>query len=873
MTLRGGTRLGSYEIVRPLGAGGMGQVYRARETRLARDVAIKVLPAELARDSERLSRFEKEARAASALSHPNIITIYEIGHADGTSFIAMELVEGKTLREALEAGPLGLKKVLAVAAQLADGLAKAHAAGIVHRDLKPENLMLTRDGFVKILDFGLAKLVPGGFEGSRGTELATLTRGTEAGTILGTVGYMSPEQASGEPVDFRSDQFSFGAILYEMITGKRAFERRTSAQTLSAIIESEPQPLTVAPDTPTNLVWVVERCLAKDPDERYGSTKDLARDLAAIRDHRSGVSVSGVAPPSARRLRLARPVTVALAALVAAGLAALAFIAGQSLQAKRSREAPPPQRQALTYRRGFLTGARFAPDGQTIVYSAAWDGKPPELFTTRVGSTESRSLGIVSAGLLAVSSAGEMAISLGCENRFDLCVGTLARVPLAGGAPRELLDNVSSADWSPDGKDLAVVHRMADRDRLEYPIGKVLHEHERGFLGSVRVSPNGELVAFIERPRRDSTRGIVSVVDRSGKKKPLTDEWARLRPVLWSPTGEEVFFSQWGGRETRGARISGGTRRAPGILGLDDVSREGLFLDTGMLENLRRVILARVPDAPEERNLAWLLGSTSADLSPDGRQLLLYENITDPDQPGAEALTTYLRKTDGSDAKLLGEGRPLALSPDQTRALVRHPTEMRLVLLPTGAGEPRDLPGGNFLRLRWATFFPDGRRILFAADEQDGTARSYIQDVEGGPPKPLGDEGVRAVLVSPDGQRVAGTTTRGVHLIFRADGEGRPRPIGGALKDDALVQWSSDGKAIYVRGGEARPLILYRLDLATGRRERWKELVPPDLTGFQGYGNGPGAVCLTPDGRFYAYTFITDSSRLILSAGGRNWWK
>ena len=868
MTLEAGTRLGPYEIRGLLGSGGMGEVYRALDSKLAREVAIKVLPPDLAADARRLDRFETEARSASALNHPNIVTVYDVGRADGTSFIAMELVEGKTLGALLNAGPLPLKKLLSLAAQAADGLAKAHGAGIVHRDLKPENLMFTNDGFVKILDFGLARLVPGGFESSRGTDRTTVTRGTEAGTVLGTVGYMSPEQARGEPVDFRSDQFSLGSILYEMASGKRAFERPSAAQTLSAIIETEPEPLAAsAPRVPTSLVRVIERCLAKDPEDRYGSTRDLARDLAAIRDESSGTSISGVARPTARRTRLWRA-AFAAAALAMAGIAAFAYLAGRREQARRDREAPAPRRTTMTFRKGFLTGARFAPDGQTIVYSASWDGKPSEIFTTRVGSTQSRSLGISPAKILAVSSAGEMAISLD---------GTLARAPLAGGAPREILQDVEWADWSPNGKDLAVVRRVADRDRLryriEYPIGKPVYETDAG-LSSVRVSPAGDLVAFLEHPRWDSRRGVLSVVDRAGKKRALTSEWATLRPILWSPTGEEVFFSPWSGRETRGARLSGGTRSASWIPGLDDVSREGLFLDTGsMLENYRRVILALVPGAPAERNLSWLAGSTAADLSGDGRQLLLFETNHSPDKPDVELFTTYLRQTDGSDAKMLGEGKALALSPDEAWALVTLPSPRpRLTLLPTGAGEPRPLPGGDFLRLPWASFFPDGRRILLVAVDTAGTERSYIQDLDGGAPKPFGDEGLQARLVSPDGREVAGTMSKGGQFIYRADGQARPRPIRGALPEDQLVQWSSDGKAIYVRGGEEPPLHLYRVDLATGRRELWKKLAPPDMTGFVQYSGLRGLV-VTPDGLFYAYSFFTDSSRLILGEAGPNWWR
>ena len=550
MTLEAGERLGSYEIRGLLAAGGMGEVYRARDTRLAREVAIKVLPPEMSADSRRLQRFEKEARTVSGLNHPNIVTVFDIGAVDGTSYIAMELVEGKTLRQLLDAGALPLKKLLAIGAQVADGLSRAHAAGVVHRDLKPENLMITRDGYVKVLDFGLAKLAHGDFEASAGLEHPTRTWVTEAGVVLGTVGYMSPEQATGRPVDFRSDQFSFGSILYEMASGQRAFDRPTAAQTLSAIIETEPEPLVpTAAKVPANLVWIIERCLAKDPEDRYGSTKDLARDLAAMRDHSSDISISGVEAPAPRRRRLTRTL-VAGAAIAMAALAAAAFFLGRRVQDRVDRNTPPPTRTTLTFRRGYLTGARFAPDGHTIVYSAAWDGKPSEVYSTRVGSTESRSLGIFPAGILAISSTGEMALSLGCENRWDPCMGTLARAPLAGGAPRELLDNVTSADWSPDGKELAVIHIVDGRDRLEYPVGKVLYEAD-GFLSSLRVSPKGDLVAFLDHPRRDSGRGIVTVIDRSGRRRALTAEWAKARPLLWSPTGQEIFFSRWGGRTVR----------------------------------------------------------------------------------------------------------------------------------------------------------------------------------------------------------------------------------------------------------------------------------------------------------------------------------
>ncbi len=283
MPLTAGTKLGPYEIVGALGAGGMGEVYQARDTRLDRSVAIKILPAAFSSDTDRLHRFEQEARSASALNHPNIITIYELGHDAGTRYIAMELVEGKTVRELLVSGALTIRKAIEIAAQVAEGLTKAHEAGIAHRDLKPENLMVTQDGFVKILDFGLAKLtLPSGEVSDMSPTVAWQTR---PGLVMGTMQYMSPEQVSGFRVDFRSDQFSFGLVLYEMVTGRLAFQKGTTAETMVAILREQAQPVGVQnPEAPAPLCWVIERCLAKEPDKRYVSTRELARELTAIRD-------------------------------------------------------------------------------------------------------------------------------------------------------------------------------------------------------------------------------------------------------------------------------------------------------------------------------------------------------------------------------------------------------------------------------------------------------------------------------------------------------------------------------------------------------------------------------------------------------------
>jgi WD40 repeat protein len=776
----------------------------------------------------------------------------------------MELVDGKTLRELLASGPLPMRRLLPIAAQVADGLAKAHAAGIVHRDLKPENIMVNRDGFAKILDFGLAKLSPS-LEGADGeSRLATVTRGTEPGVVMGTVGYMSPEQAAGQAVDFRSDQFSFGSILYEMATGRRAFERATAVQTLAAIIQDDPEPIgSLNPKTPANLVWSIERCLAKDPEERYGSTKDLARDLASMRDHVSDMSQAlPVASLGPRRLSFSRRAAAgALAAAVLIG--ALVFLGGEWRGRARARSERPPHYSQITSRRGHITGARFAPDGNSVVYSARWGGNASEIFEARLGSPEARALRIFPAGILAVSSAGEMAISLGCEDLWDPCFGTLARVPLSGGAPREVLEGVLSADWSPDGQKLAVARRVDDGFVLEYPLGKVLFKTP-GWLGGVRVSPDGASLAFIEHPSLDGIGGRVCLLDSAGKKRNLTGDLPNVGALAWRGAGELIFDN---------ARTSGG--RFVGLNALDlsgnareifspadrvwDVSRDGrIVVEMG---ETRAGIIALPPGATQERDLSWFDTSIAVDLSPDGRDLLFGE--------GTQAESVYYRRTDGSEAKRLGEGKPLALSPDGKWVVaVQSVPRAQLVLLPTGAGEQKVLSPTSADLYYWAAWFPDSRRIVFAASERGGPKRSFIQDVSGAPPRRILRDGLLATLVSPDGRSIAATSVEGGSYICGADGEGE-KPIPGVRADDDLVQWSGDGRSLFVRSAEKETLNLSRVDLATGERTPWKTLVPPDRSSFLEFGAGPRGIRLTPDGLSYAYTCWTRSTSLGIIEGLR----
>ena len=464
MSLAAGSRLGPYEILAPLGAGGMGEVYRARDPRLGREVAIKVLPASFSQDPDRLKRFEQEARAAGILNHPNITAVHDIGTADGAPYIVTELLEGETLRNRLLSGPLPVRKAIDYAVQMAKGLAAAHEKGIVHRDLKPENLFLTKDGRVKILDFGLAKLKSGKDEHGQ-TDLKTVSGGTEPGVVLGTMGYMSPEQVRGRAADRRSDLFAFGTILHEMLSGQRAFRGDTAADTITAILTKEPPDLSQTnKEIHPGLDRIVRHCLEKNPEERFESARDLAFDLDALSGVSSPTAVAAAAAPALKKRWLA-PALAAVAVALAAGLAA-GYRFG-----KKAGYAPPPNYQQLTFRRGELYSARFAPDGQTVIYAAAWDGRPVEMFATRTDRPESRVFGLVGADVGGISRTGEMLVFVDrhVEGPF-IRTGTLAQVGVSGGvAPREISTDVQWADWAPEGASYILVRDVNQRSQLEYP--------------------------------------------------------------------------------------------------------------------------------------------------------------------------------------------------------------------------------------------------------------------------------------------------------------------------------------------------------------------------------------------------------------------
>jgi len=846
VALEPGTLLGAYEIAAPLGAGGMGEVYRARDPKLGREVAVKVLAERYARDDAAVARFEREARAVAALSHPNILAIHDFGREGDVVYAVTELLEGETLRSRLGGSPLPVRRAVELAVQIARGLAAAHEKGIVHRDLKPENLFLTADGRLKILDFGLAKLLPAETAGSD-TAAPTLEAGTEPGVVLGTLGYMAPEQVRGRPADQRTDIFAFGAILYEMLSGRRAFRGETAADTMSAILKEDPPDLSETNRSiPPALERCVRRCLEKSPPQRFQSASDLAYELESM----TAASSSAVA---ARPGRLwpgfrGRLFPVAAAVLLAAG----ATIGHWLWRPKRPS---PPTFQRVTFRRGNIGLARFAPDGQTVVYGASWEGAPVAVFSSRIGNPESTPIGYAKANLAAISSTGELALSLREQALSGTQgVGTLARAPLGGGEPRPMLEFVDAADWSPDGKDLAITRWLASRNRLEYPVGNVLVSSAR-HLDSPRFSPAGDRIAFVEQSPKGATIGFA---DRKGKVTRLPGTWQGVASLAWDPSGGNLWFAASGEHgDSTLYRIDLQGRTTPYLSIPDgsivhDVSRDGRIL----LERYhpRRGIIARPPGASAERDLTWFDLSDLVDMSADGATILFTERSAAAGQAGS----FFLRKTDGTPAVKLGDGAAYELSPDARWVLAHPEGSPGLALVPTGAGTPVALPRGEIESFGGGGFFPDGKRIYFFGILHAGeTARWYVQDVPGGSPRPFIAQGygTSGRPISPDGRFAIAFRDWQEDLFVIPFAGGPTRSIPNTKQLDP-VGWTADGKSIYAVESGSLPARIVKIDVATGARTPYETLSPASVPTVLSVRNPR----LTGDGRGYAFGYSSAAS-------------
>ncbi|MEZ5292402.1 MAG: protein kinase [Vicinamibacterales bacterium] len=861
MALSPGARLGPYEIVSALGAGGMGEVYRAHDARLGRDVAIKVLPAAFATDADRLRRFDQEARAAAALNHPNVLAVFDV-HATGDApYVVSELLEGENLREVLFRGPLPPRLAVPLAVQIARGLAAAHQKGIVHRDLKPANVFVTTDGRAKILDFGLARVADVRNADAVVTTLPAAPA-TNPGAVLGTVGYMSPEQARGEPADARSDIFALGVVCYEMLAGRRTFSGGSEIEVLSAILRDDPPQL---PDdlVPAPLERIVRRCLEKQPAQRFQSASDVAFALESLSGAGAGTPSAAAIPAPAVVPRAWTParVPLALGALLVGAIAG-----GLAMWALAPAPASGPVTyEAKTFDRLMVTNARFMPDGQTIVYSAATRGYAPELFMVNPTAEAPQRLGIADAHLLSVSSKGELALIVNASHEQQrLYSGTFARMSL-GSAPRALRQDVREAAFGPDGESLAIVQVLGNgRDRLEYPIGTALHEAS-GYLSDPRVSPDGTRVAFVAHPWLYDDRGTVMVVPRGGTATALTGELWSVEGLAWSPDGSRVVFSgnQSGGSlmEPMTVPADGGAPPrtvlgVPGRLIVHDIAPDGRWL--AVREDLTFGVRARVPGSDEERELSWLGSSGARSLSADGRTLLM----VDVGPRGGRDYGVVLRATDGaSDGVRLGTGSAQRLSPDGAwaAAVIADPAE--IVLYPTGPGDAIRLGRDRFATIDSVDWFPDARRLLVCGSVPGQAPRCFTQALDGSAPTPVTDEGVTASL-APDGATAILTAADGTTSVSTLGGTDA-RPIAALTRADRVVGWTRDCRAVFVQRGSAVPAAVERVELATGARTQVAALHPEGL--------GTLASLLVADwvddGRWYAYNYTMVPSVLFVVGG------
>lgn len=839
MTLPPHSFLGPYEILAPLGAGGMGEVFRALDPRLGREVAIKVLLPDFAADGERLKRFEQEARAVALLNHPNILHVYDTGLFEGMPYLVMELLEGETLRDRMGGQPLPLRKALEIAIQIARGLAVAHDKGIIHRDLKPENIFVLPDGRVKILDFGLAKLLAAPSGETRTQAFSVRSQLTKVGAVVGTAGYMSPEQVNGWTVDARSDLFSFGIIFWEMVSGRPPFHGNSVVETLHAILKDEPAEFPPQLSLPAALDRTLRRCLEKHPKARFQSAQDLVFSLESS-------SVTGLAPLSGTLLRrvprkfLARGLKV-----LAIGLGLAALAAGAWALGRRSGGPEPMAFHRLTYRNGTLRSARFAADGQTFVYAMSEDDRPSQLMVGRLDSIGANRLALPpNSNVLSISKSDNLALLL---KTGAGPLGTLAVAPLNGGAPREILEQVRAADWSPDGRELAVVRLNENGNYcLEYPIGnRLLEAPGATILESPRVSPKGDTVAFLEF--NGIGKAALVTIDKQLRRRVLVR--GECTTLQWAPDGQRIFFTfrhAEDRQDLRSVTRSGRQRVLDTVMGrvrIHDVSRSGRLLVEHFI--YKTSMFFQGPGDAVPRDLSWLQSSVAADLSADGKQILFAEM-----REGAGPGGAHLRGPEG-DAKRLGDGDPLALSRDGKWALVSPPdAPMEVSLLPTGAGSPRRIKG---LRADWGVFLPGGREVLVGGIGPAGKYQIFTVTMATGELKPWpGPARPEAFCtLSPDGTRLALGPLAGKLQLYSLDGR-ELQTVAGLEEGEWVLQWNAEGTAVYVADPAHLPTKVYLFDVTTGTRTLWRELAPPDRTGVENL----RSLAVTPDGRSVVFSFV-----------------
>src|SRR5579863_9685928 len=720
MPLSAGTKLGPYEILAPIGAGGMGEVYRARDPRIGRNVAIKVLPPSFAQDAERLCRFEQEVRASGTLNHPNILTIFDVGHEDGSPYIVSELLEGSTLLERMRSGPIPAVKAIEYSAEISRGLSAAHEKGIVHRDLKPGNIFITKDGRVKILDFGLAKLTHPAHAAKDQARVSTETALTGAGAIIGTLFYMSPEQASGLPVDFRSDQFSFGSVAYELATGKKPFQRNTTAETLTAIIREEPEPVAaLSPQTPPPFRWLIERCLAKDAERRFDTTNDLARDLEEISKHISEIGTGRQAipalMPSKAPARMKFLVVASLMLAVAAG-------AALGLWWQRSRQHRMSETGAiryLTYSNHDYSPAA-SPDGRLVAFSSDRDGQ------RRIWLKE-----ILSGNEVPLTTGGPDDLPR-FSNDGSMILFTrdnaLYKMSILGGEARKLVADAIAGDWSPDGREIAFM-RWRFREGLTSTA-----------IGTVSASGEGE-------------REIAYVPNRT------------LNFPRWSPDGRTIGAVDLTAPLTAAFSYLGTTERAI-LLGRSGIP-SSIFLVTADGKETRSV--APPPGGTAISSLAWLAPDVvvySQAESASGSVGRIFRHNT----RSGDSQMLFLSPQSNTVIDIAGPGR-LVFDVDPTSA----PERLREFSLKdkTVSSQARWLTRGNS-RDRQPVYSPDGEWVLFSSN-RSGNLDLWEISTKTGTLRRLTDDPADDwdPAFTPDGRKILWSSSRGGHLeIWMAEADG-----------------------------------------------------------------------------------------------------
>jgi serine/threonine protein kinase len=815
-----GTRLGPYEILAPLGAGGMGEVYRARDKTLDRNVAIKVLPEPVAAEPETLARFEREAKAVAALSHPNILSIFDFGTQDGVSYAVMELLEGETLRGKLVAGPVSQKQAVSYAFQVAKGLSAAHEKGIVHRDLKPENLFVTEDGHLKILDFGLARRTEQ--DRSDQTSAPTASKLTEPGVVVGTVGYMSPEQVRGFPVDHRSDIFSFGAILYELLAGKKAFKKESAADTMSAILKEEPPEITAGGTAASPaLQRIVRRCLEKRPGDRFQSAKDLAFTLESA----PGESVSGQRETPSRR----RPPYLLAGA---AGIAILVLSVGLIWALRRSPEPTSSVAIRLATYSGHDTSPAASPDGKTVAFTSDRDGQ------SRIW-------------LKQLKGGGEVAITAGPDDfpRFSPDgssilfvrspgeIPALYRITLLGGDPHKIVDNAEQGDWSPDGKQIAFTRLRRQQEKVLSTLFLIdaaggaereLAHFEGVWAGFPRWSPDGRHIilntpAFINS---GTLRTFFLVNARDGRFEEIRPETPGMLSTAAWVTSDEIIFTQSESITGGGTAVSAArafredvfTRRrrplfwvASGGTTLDLLPEGRVIFDSmSGRQNLREYVLgSREPPK-------WITHGSVNDrqpiFDPAGEWVVFSSNRSgNLDLWAVSPRTGVVRSitddpADDWDPAFSPDGRSLLWSSTRSGGLEIWASN------PDGSGAHQVTHDGQDAQNPTET--RDGKWILYSSANRSHPGLWKIHP-DGTGPEQLAKGAVQLPQVSPDGiwatYLITVRTESSLHVIRVDDGTDM---IFATLPDIRLktsifpgrARWTPDGKRILFTGQDEKGL-------------------------------------------------------------------